>query len=206
MYMWDMMTKWGKIIPKAVLFHDDNRDAFINDCLANGFTAFNGREAEKMWVEFINSNVYRIYCETVEKKIDYLDGEYRIDASSIRVYQNGKCVYTPSPCDISRGEFERFRDAIQFIEMVKQQPLTAVDVETPIGILNTTKVSNAFFNEEKWVKYPHYIGTSKAFLVENKVYYEEYTCYSGYDGTCRCISHPRRKWREYTILNSAENT
>lgn len=33
--------------------------------------------------------------------------------------------------------------------------------------------------------------------VEGHVYYNEHTCLDGYAGTCRCMSHPKKSWREY---------
>lgn len=33
--------------------------------------------------------------------------------------------------------------------------------------------------------------------VDGRIFYEEYTCHGGYSGTCNCINHPRKSWREY---------
>lgn len=33
-------------------------------------------------------------------------------------------------------------------------------------------------------------------VVGDKLYYNSYTCYAGFDGTCNCFSHPRKEWIE----------
>lgn len=35
-------------------------------------------------------------------------------------------------------------------------------------------------------------------VVDGKILYNEETCHAGYAGTCNCISHYRKSWREYT--------
>ena len=32
--------------------------------------------------------------------------------------------------------------------------------------------------------------------VGNRVFFNDYTCWGGYDGTCNCYSHPRKSWQE----------
>lgn len=39
--------------------------------------------------------------------------------------------------------------------------------------------------------------TPSLVCVEGRVFYNEYTCHSGYSGTCNCLSHPRKSWVEY---------
>jgi hypothetical protein len=32
--------------------------------------------------------------------------------------------------------------------------------------------------------------------VGKRVFFNDYTCWGGYDGTCNCYSHPRKSWQE----------
>lgn len=33
--------------------------------------------------------------------------------------------------------------------------------------------------------------------VGERYFYNQYTCHSGYSGTCRCFHHPMKEWVEY---------
>jgi hypothetical protein len=33
----------------------------------------------------------------------------------------------------------------------------------------------------------------------DKLYYNDHTCLNGYDGTCRCLSHPRKHWAKWSM-------
>lgn len=71
------------------------------------------------------------------------------------------------------------------------------------------KVYHAFAGRE--VEYDAEVMTSEEFddicdkedtpdfvVVDGTILYNESTCHSGYSGTCNCISHYRKSWREYT--------
>lgn len=39
-------------------------------------------------------------------------------------------------------------------------------------------------------------------LTDGRVYYNDYTCYAGFDGTCNCGSHPMKSWRELAHMSA----
>ena len=124
----------------------------------------------------------------------------KIELKTKSVYSpEGAWLYTPSGVNIFKGEYERFIEALYVIEQYQIQKPEVVDVQTPIGKLNVTVIGADLFAFEKNKEYPDYHGNSKAFLVGDVVYYEQFTCHSGYSGTCNCFSHPRRKWWTYKI-------
>lgn len=53
-------------------------------------------------------------------------------------------------------------------------------------------MTRAEFEDIADEKYP-----PETVLVDDKVYHCIHTCLGGYDGTCRCINHPRRTWATY---------
>lgn len=50
---------------------------------------------------------------------------------------------------------------------------------------------------EEWDRIKGAKDTPVMVSVNGHIYLNEHTCYSGYDGTCNCYSHPRKSWREY---------
>lgn len=58
-----------------------------------------------------------------------------------------------------------------------------------------TIVTPELFEEFKYHKFPYFIE-EPIYKIGDRLIYESFTCTNGYDGTCRCINHPRKEWRD----------
>ena len=59
-----------------------------------------------------------------------------------------------------------------------------------------TIITDELFETFKDHQFPFFID-KPLYKIGDRLVYESYTCYNGYDGTCRCISHPRKEWRDF---------
>ncbi|MBR5297766.1 MAG: hypothetical protein IKU29_07875 [Parabacteroides sp.] len=56
----------------------------------------------------------------------------------------------------------------------------------------TDEEFDAIKNKKDTPEFVHIVGT-------DRLMYNEHTCLHGYDGTCRCISHPRKSWITWSL-------
>lgn len=58
-----------------------------------------------------------------------------------------------------------------------------------------TIITDELFETFKDHEYPFFID-EPVYKIGDRLIYESYTCLSGFAGTCRCINHPRKEWRD----------
>ncbi len=51
-------------------------------------------------------------------------------------------------------------------------------------------------NKKDTPEFVHIIGS-------DELLYNDYTCWNGFDGTCRCLNHPRKSWTTWSLKDQA---
>lgn len=69
------------------------------------------------------------------------------------------------------------------------------DFEFKMSPEGATIITPELFETFKYHEYPYFLD-EPVYKIGDRLIYESYTCLSGFAGTCRCINHPRKEWRD----------
>lgn len=68
-----------------------------------------------------------------------------------------------------------------------------MDVLISFG-LRSLRQQAVIMSEDEFAGIKNEKETPSYVVVGNKLFYNSYTCCAGFDGTCNCVSHPRKEW------------